>query len=156
VAASAPTTLSRTDFGPPPSSRPYLAVVGIPPLRFAEASPPPDLSARPAVGAPPMPDNAVSAEAPDRAPDAAERPDIIPAPAPAPVEAAPPEAAPTGAPRTPAPILADDIRPRVRPEDFLPYFIYPGQGGTVVVPLAPAAAPAPGVLPPSSATYRQR
>jgi hypothetical protein len=155
VAASAPTTALGPVTGPPPPSRPYLAAVGPSPLRFAEAVPPPDLSARPAVGAPPVPDDTVSAEAPDGAPEKPARPDIVPAPAPAP--ATPPaSAAPAAPPRSPPPILADDLRPRVKPEDFLPYFLYPGQGGTVVVPLVPAAAPVPGVLPPSSATYRQQ
>jgi hypothetical protein len=61
--------------------------------------------------------------------------------------------------RTPAPILPDDARPAVRPEDFLPYFQIPGSAQhpsdvTLLVP-APKAAPAPVRLPASSATYRQ-
>jgi hypothetical protein len=62
-------------------------------------------------------------------------------------------------PKTAAPILADDARPVVRPEDFIPYFQLPGsarQAGdvTLLVPV-PKAPPAAGTLPPSSATYTQ-
>lgn len=59
-----------------------------------------------------------------------------------------------------APILPDDARPTVRPEDFLPYFQYPGSGsksgGVIIINPVPATPPAPGTLPPSSATYIQR
>jgi len=59
--------------------------------------------------------------------------------------------------RPPAPILIDDLRPTVRPEDFLPFFLLPGTHSgdtatTIVVPV-PRQAPAPGTQPPSSATF---
>ncbi len=59
--------------------------------------------------------------------------------------------------RPSAPILIDDLRPTVRPEDFLPFFLLPGTHSgdaatTVVVPV-PRQAPAPAVQPPSSATF---
>jgi hypothetical protein len=61
--------------------------------------------------------------------------------------------------RLPAAILPDDVRPAVRPEDFLPFFQFPAPGGTgnvrVIVPVAPTAPSAPGTQPPSSATYIQ-
>jgi hypothetical protein len=63
--------------------------------------------------------------------------------------------------RPPAQILPDDTRSAVQAEDFIPFFRLPGSsrtpgGANVIVPLpAPAAPPAPGALPPSSATFRQ-
>jgi hypothetical protein len=62
--------------------------------------------------------------------------------------------------RSSAPILPDDARPTVRPEDFLPFFQYPGSGsksGAVIITNPVSLTPAvPGTLPPSSATYIQR
>ncbi len=161
VAASAPSFAPGTT--PANSPRPYLAVLGPPPLRFADAIPPPDLSVRPAVGAPPVP-TAETAGAPATVPTetSAETPGSAALPTQAPDASAPESTAPlpsspeTG--RTPAPILVDDTRPRVKTEDFLPFFVFPAQGGApqVVVP-ASAVAPAPGTaLPASSATYRQQ
>jgi hypothetical protein len=52
-------------------------------------------------------------------------------------------------------ILPDDMRRDVRPEDLLPFFQYPRNGGAangVSVPAQPAVP----TLPPSSATYRQQ
>ena len=51
-------------------------------------------------------------------------------------------APPISAKPIPPAILPDDTRPRVRAEDFLPYFRIPG-------------VPVPAQLPPSSATYTQ-
>ena len=61
--------------------------------------------------------------------------------------------------KTPEPILPDDARPHVLPEEFLPYFRAPGSGKknpdvTLLVP-APRSVPSPAPLPPSSATYTQ-
>ncbi len=142
---------------PPPSTTPYLQAVGSSALRFAEAVPPPDLVMRPAAAAPPHP-----AEAPPLA-----HVDVIPfkpeesMPARAPqsdTEKMPPASAsePTSEP-SPAPILPDELRPRVRAEDFLPYFQIPAsQPGdpNVIVPM-PRSTGSPGALPPSSATYTQ-
>ena len=59
----------------------------------------------------------------------------------------------------PAPILPDDIRPRIRPDDFLPFFQVPGSasrpGDVILTVPAPASAGQPAPLPPSSATYTQ-
>jgi len=161
VAASAPSFAPGTT--PANSPRPYLAVLGPPPLRFADAIPPPDLSVRPAVGAPPVPTGeSTGTPVTDITETPAETPGTATLPAHAPDASVPESTAPlpsspeTG--RTPAPILVDDTRPRVKTEDFLPFFVFPAQGGApqVVVP-ASAVAPAPGTaLPASSATYRQQ
>lgn len=121
-------------------TRAYLQVIGPPPLRFQEAVPPPDLTVRPAAGAPPTP-NATAATGPKPAA----------APPPAPVATVPPvpklAKAKPPAPVTPVPgdtsdavapaIIEDEMRPRVRAEEFLPFF-------------------QPGQIPPSSATYEKR
>lgn len=146
------------------ASRPYLAVLGVTPLRVADAVPPPDLSSRPGRAAPPKPG---AEETADVTPAIAKPESTAPtvpdlslalAPAPDPV-LAPAEATPAP-PKTPPPILVDDVRPRVKPEDFLPFFIFPGSGGqgdpNVTVPMALPTPPTPGTLPPSSATYRQQ
>ena len=57
------------------------------------------------------------------------------------------------------PILPDDARPHVLPEEFLPYFRVPGAARnnpdvTLLVP-APRSVPTPAPLPRSSATYTQ-
>ncbi len=152
------------------SLQPYLRAVGAPPLRFAEKAPPPDLVTRPpASGMPPAPDithepevEATTREILELSADSGPTAEFtaIPPPDPStlPASAQPPtEPAPD---RTePAPILPDDTRSAVRPEDFLPFFQLPGTGNisgntTVIVPVG-RQAPAPGTLPPSSATYRQ-
>ena len=134
-------------------SLPYLKVIGSRPLRFSAAPPPPDLTSKPPGSAPPFPPSVTDA---------------------APVSATAP-AAPTIKPESkaddsavnkpanpvsnsPSPILPDDTRPSTRPEDFLPYFQFPG-GSNDVTNLGPASAPrppAPSQLPPSSATYQQK
>jgi hypothetical protein len=137
---------------------PYLAVLGPPPLRFAAASPPPDLTVRPAAAAPLVPTSATTDSTP--APAASVEPKSTPSLAansasiesPASADHAAPS--PTKAP--PPSILPDDARPAIRPEDFLPYFQIPGQPGGVnlLVPV-PRDAPGSAPLPPSSATYTQ-
>ncbi len=52
--------------------------------------------------------------------------------------------------RTPLPILPDDTRREIRPEDVLPYFHYPHSDAPPVHILLPAP------VAPSSATYQQR
>ncbi len=125
-------------------------MLGSPALRFVEAAPPPDLVTRPPAAAPPQP-----------AAETAAKPDVIPFTPP--VEANPASAAEAPKPsageesvsgHVPAPILPDDLRPRVRAEDFLPYFEIPAAkpgDPNVVVPVPRA----PALLPPSSATYTQ-
>jgi hypothetical protein len=122
-------------------SRPYLAVILAPPLRFAPAaSAPADLprlpslepivrAATPDLAAPPQPDEPAAASATDSAASRPTPADEVPL--------ADPE-------RMPAPvrILRDPTPLELRAVDFLPYFVFPGSSD-------------PGV-PPSSATYRQR
>ncbi|MBX3739029.1 MAG: hypothetical protein KF715_20245 [Candidatus Didemnitutus sp.] len=138
-------------------SRPYLSAIGSPALRFGEAIPPPDLSVRPPAGPPPQP--AEEHVAPT--PEVVKQDVTVTAPAAStPVEIGTPDPASRTAPaKTPAAILPDDTRPKVRAEDFLPFFQFPGNtpanGDVTVVapvPSAPTAAP----LPASSATYRQQ
>ncbi len=149
-------------------SRPYLTVANNLSIRFQEELPPPDLSVRPPAGAPPQPPS-VAAKPADAAEShrddksgASAQPDLL-APQPA-AEAQPPAAAaqspvpaPAAAPDKPAPaILPDDTKPQVHAEDFLPYFQFPGaHANPNDVTVAPTP-PAPGIQPPSSATYRQQ
>jgi hypothetical protein len=136
---------------------PYLPVLGAPALRFQEPAPPPDLVTRPAAGAPPTPaltptESSVAqanvAAAHSAAVTTSEPTEPVTAPTSEPKVKAP-------APKNPSPILPDDVRPIVRPEDFLPYFQLPGspnQSGDVLLVPVPRS---PGILPPSSATYTQ-
>ena len=138
-------------------SAPYLPAIGAPQLRFAEAALPPERS--------PQSAPVVAAVTP---------PSVATAPAESvPVaESAPATSAALNAhgdetraapnpdrAKDPEPILRDDVRPVVKPEDFLPYFQIPGSARkpadvTLLVP-APNAPPTPGSVPPSSATYTQ-
>jgi len=143
-------------------SSPYLLVIAPPPLRFAQALPPPDLSTRPAPAAPPLASameeiaatNAAAARAalPYRGADGAgsEQRQTMPA------EATP--AVPVKVPgkkESPA-LLPDDTEREVRPEEILPFFQFPNPGGTtIVVPPGPIS-PGPERLPVSSAVYRER
>lgn len=164
--------------------KPYLAVLGSPPLRIEEAIPPPDLTTRPSAAAPPQPDVAADNGQPARAPAAADATDsagsasptaaassstsaVSPAPATdrgavsdnstsSPTVASSPADQPADV-HTPAPILPDETRPQVRPEDFLPYFQIPAtQPGdpNVIVPV-PRQTSGSIPVPPSSATYTQ-
>lgn len=61
--------------------------------------------------------------------------------------------------QTPSPILVDELRTTVRPEDFLPFFLLPGTkageaGTALIVPVPRQAAPS-APMPPSSATYNR-
>jgi hypothetical protein len=62
-------------------------------------------------------------------------------------------------PPPPAAILPDDVANKVRPEDYLPYFQFPGvdsPSNDVNAPgQAPASQSAPKTLPPSSASYQE-
>jgi hypothetical protein len=142
---------------------PYLPVLGAISLRFDEPAPPPDLVTRPAAAAPPMPaltptESSVAianAAAAQPAPVARRAAESTPTDLPPPAK----ESAAAAPAKTPPAILPDDSRPAVRPEDFLPYFEIPGSAKrpgdvSIIAPLAPSA-PAPGTLPPSSATYTQ-
>jgi hypothetical protein len=143
-------------------SRPYLANLGAPMLRFQD--PAPVAVAKPIASGPPVaasaPEVAEVSLANDHA--AASTPPMpIPEVTPAPkAETLPPAMAGETAKPGPKvlPILPDDTRRKVQSQDFLPLFRLPGSGGpgeetTVIVPGVPTP-PAPGTLPPSSATYR--
>jgi hypothetical protein len=128
-------------------SRPYLAAIGPPSLRFEDVLPPPDLATCRPAGAPPkLPEKEKAADKdvilpkPTRAASvaAAKASPAVPAPASA--------AAPT-----PPGILPDDAPAQVRPEDFLPYFQYPGAAPRGRSAEAPPSPP----LPVSTATYTQ-
>lgn len=155
----------------PAPTRPYLATMGAPMLRFQEPAPPPPPRAKPVAGGPP-----VAASAPEEAevslansqaaastppmplPDEAKGPATTPA-AETPVPGVPAEPAKAATPAAPKslPILPDDTRRKVQSQDFLPLFRLPGSGSlddaSVILPGVPVP-PAPGTLPPSSATYR--
>lgn len=142
----------------PTRSRPYLTVLGSASLRIQEATFPPDLSAHPPAGAPLQP-----------AVEASGSPVAIPPQeeAQTPTEQTPlmiptgtdnpPVPAPEGKPLKPArSILPDDTRPKVRAEDFLPFFQPPGANPNPNDVTVAPTPPAPGIQPPSSATYRQQ
>jgi len=134
------------------SSRSYLSVVGPPPLRFqdAEVAPQCDLSTRPPAGAPPLP--------PEKHADAAARQDVVVNPGGSDTAKKAPRVEPEAPSKAgPAAILPDDGDPRVRPEDFLPFFQFPGARPGQADPSMPQPlnAPAPGQIPPSSATYHE-
>lgn len=126
---------------------PYLTVIGAVPLRFGAPPPPPDLTTKPAAGAPPDPAPAQTVAATNR--ESVLPPPLPPTPAAAKMPAAEtPPTPPQSTDPTPG-ILPDDTRPAARPEDFLPFFQFPGGNpGSSVRPPAP--------LPPSSATYQQK
>ncbi len=137
----------------------YLPAIAAPTLRFQTPSLPRDLVAKLTFPKP--------APKPEPEPIA---PKIAPAVAPVAKAAADPKDADDSAAtkpvvaasaKPPTQIIPDDTRTALHPEDFVPFFQLPGSarnpgGVNVIVPLpAPAAAPAPGTLPQSSATYRQ-
>lgn len=126
---------------------PYLKVVGAVSLRFGAEPPPPDLTSKPAAGAPPHPapmQTAVTVVTLETAP-AAITPPLTPKAA---TTETPPVPAPARTNESTLSILPDDTRPAPRPEDFLPFFQFPGNNSGPVR--------SPGPLPPSSATYQQK
>jgi hypothetical protein len=146
--------LIRADADAPPypqDSRPYLRVINSPPLRFEDPPPPPDLAVRPPAGGPPkLPETEKDKTGPDvvlpkRPPPAMAAAAVAEAKADE-IHAAAPVVVP------PPAILPDDVPSQVRPEDFLPYFQYPGMGRRSRGADAPPANPP---LPTSTATYNQ-
>lgn len=152
---------------PQTTSRPYLATLGSPAMRFQDPAPVPPPVVKPIASGPPVaasaPEEAEVSLANDRAAASTPPmplPEATPTPAPevatAPSKPDPAKPEPV-APRA-LPILPDDTRRKVQSQDFLPLFRLPGSGGpvedgAVILPSVPAP-PAPGTLPPSSATYR--
>lgn len=151
-----PTTAA--EHRPPPRTRPYLVALGASPLRIQAALPPADLSVRPPAGAPPVPTTQTPTGSPaETSPPVQGTPPAESAPADlalAPTSANPsPEEKPDKAHK---PILPDDTRPKVRAEDFLPFFQPPGANPNPNdVTVAPPPAE-PGSPTPSTATYRQQ
>ena len=148
-------------------STPYLVALGAAPLRFQEEAPLPNFSKRLPAEASPSPSDAVSgsdqslvgSNSTTTTPD---RPDVIlPAQPPASERNGGTAPFPANNPPPPPPaIIPDDTRPAVRPEDFLPFFQYPGFGprssGVRVILPVPMNAPSATTPPPvSSATYNQ-
>ena len=143
----------------------YLPAVGPPPLRFAESPPPPDLATRPASVCTAVAGGdgrnrrdqrcfrqarcsgpwwrwcCVGTAANDsgrRQPGGVKLTGEIP-----------------GNKEVPA-LLPDDTQRETRPEEILPFFQFPGSGGTaIVVPSGPVSS-SPTRLPVSSAVYRER
>ncbi|WP_414663070.1 hypothetical protein [Horticoccus sp. 23ND18S-11] len=143
---------------------PYLVAAGAPPLRFQSAPVPPEPAPIPAPVTSPgtVPATPETTSAPTPASPATSTAEPVAPVAQANASTGEPSSTaepsqPSG--KSPPAILPDDVRPSIRPEDFLPFFQVPGSGRrpatvNVVVP-APNAAPAPAPLPPSSATYTQ-
>jgi hypothetical protein len=139
----------------------YLAMIGVPTLRFQEFLPPPEPIPRPG----PDRHRSAAAEPPADPVIAPEKKLIASAPPPSKPPAAPappgpgPRAASSGAPVPEPPpttptILLDEMRPNTRPEDFLPFFQLPGM--KTQLGDSTNSVPAPAQLPPSSATYQQK
>ena len=133
---------------PYPYSSPYLAVVGPPPMRLREPPAPPSFELEPVAEGPAQLEENISASPPavggrldSSLPMAASSKSPTKLPSASATANRPEESEPSS-------ILPDDMRRDIRPEDFVPYFQYPRNGG-VPVPAQPA-------LPPSSATYRQQ
>ncbi|MBM3873586.1 MAG: hypothetical protein FJ382_07590 [Verrucomicrobia bacterium] len=123
------------------ASRPYLAVILAPTLRFAPVPPPPAemprlASLEPVVRAA-QADPAVSAHPEKAAAPASPEPSSTPDPSGADPSYADPNRLPSA-----VRILPDDSPRDLRPADFLPFFMFPGS--------------TPPPVPPSSTTYRQR
>jgi hypothetical protein len=158
VHAQSPTLTLRVVVSRNAEPTPYLLAVGAPALRFQEPAPalepiPPAVS--------PVPTSVVN-ETPAPVANASSPPSSVAShsadPASDTNKSSPADSTPPPA-KAPTPILPDDTRPAVRPEDFLPYFQIPGSARhpedvTLLVP-APKSAPSPAPLPPSSATYTQ-
>ena len=143
----------------PIRSRPYLAVLGSAPIRIQEAAPPPDLSVHPPAGAPPHVVPNPTAEATGPLPAQAESSPTATQPAaelPQTAESSPALTAEEKPARPAKSILPDDTRPKVRAEDFLPFFQPPGANPNPNDVTLTPTPPAPGAQPPSSATYRQQ
>ncbi len=146
-------------------SRPYLATMGPPTIRFQEPAPVPPPVVKPIASGPPVAasapeevevtlanDQAAASTPPMPSPGAA-----ISAPPDSPEESSTPPNSEPPLPRA-LPILPDDTRRKVQSQDFLPLFRLPGSGGpveetSILLPGVPTP-PAPGTLPASSATYR--
>lgn len=134
---------------------PYLVVVGPPPLRFREPPAPPSFELEPTATGPAFLDDIRVPEPLVPAAPLSERIESAPVaavlPPPKTIQAATTKR--TVDSSDSSPILPDDLRREIRPEDLLPYFQYPKSGGNGSSVPAPPQPQTP-TLPPSSATYR--
>lgn len=149
---------------PRPASRPYVASMGSPALRFMEAIPTAPVLTKPIASGPPvaasapevaevnLANNQAAASTPPMPVDVAQVPPAMATETPAQKPDQPASPGPK-----PQPIIPDDTRRKLQSQDFLPLFRFPGATASAedVTPSVPAP-PAPGTLPPSSATYQQR
>jgi hypothetical protein len=136
---------------------PYLPVIGAPPLRFQALPLPPEPVVRPMTNLSSTPARATAESSVALANAAAAN--STTSSSGEPNETSPPaaqSAAPASSGKTPAPILPDDSRPPVRPEDFLPFYRSTRQEDVTVLVPGAIATPAPTPIPPSSATYIQK
>lgn len=134
---------------PAPAPTSYLAVVGPPPLRFRDAPAPPPYELEPAAAGPALLDNLESVPLPKTSPATSETLPVEPLP-----NAIEASRHTQHSVDEPAPILPDDLRREVRPEDVIPYFQIPRSRLRVGVPVP--TQPGASSLPPSSATYQQQ
>jgi hypothetical protein len=147
------------------ASLPYLRFIGSPPLRFQEARPPPEISARPLLAAEQSKSGEKSTSTLN--PTAPHSPKVIAGAALAAgstatggkstgtATAAGKPLDRSAKPAGPDPLLPDDAGSNVRPEDFLPFFQFPGARNPEPKTAAVPAPPSPGTLPPSSAIYQE-
>jgi hypothetical protein len=145
-------------------SRPYLTVVAAFPLRFEERPAPPpvrlvttDTSGRPQTPAVQPPATLGQPQSSPAESKRAEAPVLPSTNSSSPASSNPPPKEKPEKPTSPPPaILPDDTRPKVRPEDFLPFFQFPVSGANQEDVTVVPAPTEPGKLPPSTATYRQQ
>lgn len=149
VTSSSSGLLDQDDWATSPPSRPYLAVLGPPALRFADA-PAPALLPVVAAGGKPADENLAGKKdvvLPEVTPSPGSLSDALDSRKAAGVT----ESSDARALNRPKPILRDEFSVPARPEDFLPFFAFPParRDGSLL-------SPGQIVPPPSSATYRQQ
>ncbi|MCX6945763.1 MAG: hypothetical protein NT173_13555 [Opitutales bacterium] len=140
----------------------YLPLLGAAPLRFADVVTAPDRVARPAATAPPQPGLTRTESSVALANAAAAQSAALNGAGqvrPPPISPEGPDGTPPADQSPPLPILPDEVRPQLHPEDFLPFFQLPGSatspGGVILVGPLPTETPPAGPRPQSSATYHQ-
>jgi hypothetical protein len=136
-------------------SHPYLKAIGSPPLRFQEPPLPLGSMEQTPVAPPPNPATVpkpASARSGGEPPPPPVKPSALggPKPATAPDDTVASAGQQAGHDQALPSIIPDEMRPKVRPEEFLPFFQLPGSGQHEV-----PAPEVPPTLPQSSATYRK-
>ena len=147
---SARQSVRELQHSPPLVSEPYLTVSSCPPLRMREVPAPPAYEIAPSTSGNAYVDENALPPAP---PVARERMDFVPN-----STSRQPSQQDQQRRRqeeeTPA-ILPDDLRKEVRPEDVIPFFLFPKGGSAVGVSVPVPPQPSAPAQIPSSATYRQ-